>query len=320
MIMYMIFEYMEHDLTGLFNSATVKFNDAHIKCLMQQLFQGLEHLHDQNIIHRDIKPANLLLNSKGELKLADFGLSRRLQLIPMTLSVAENYEYTNRVVTLWYRSPELLYGSTFYRFEVDIWSAGCVMAEFFSYCAIFQGKSEIQQLETIFKIMGSPNANNWPNLKNLSWHGLITFKDVHPRKFEQNFADLGASFEAIQLMSSLLTYNPTSRPTCHQALRSSYFCDEQPPACEKWQLPTIDGDWHEFECKQRRKKAHQPSAPAMDFSDSGQTTDQATPNNQYVMPSMIPSPYVSQPPIIHQFEVPVEIPAIYVARILILAW
>lgn len=124
MDMFMVFEYMDHDLTGILNNDAVVYRLPHIKCLSKQLFKGLEYLHSRKIIHRDIKGANLLLNNKGYLKIADFGLARRIHLDRDSGEPLQDFEYTNRVVTLWYRSPELLFGSCSYGFEVDLWSAG----------------------------------------------------------------------------------------------------------------------------------------------------------------------------------------------------
>lgn len=96
---------MEHDLHGLIDM-NINFDVRQIKCLMLQLLEGLHYLHINNIMHRDLKGANLLINNKGELKLGDFGLAR-------TFSVNRQQLYTNRVVTLWYRAPELLLGKFF---------------------------------------------------------------------------------------------------------------------------------------------------------------------------------------------------------------
>ena len=115
----MVFEYMDHDLTGILSQSQFTFSDAHLKSLCHQMFAGLAYLHHKGVIHRDIKGSNILVNNRGELKLADFGLARFYQK-------RRRADYTNRVITLWYRPPELLFGATVYGPEVDIWSAGCV--------------------------------------------------------------------------------------------------------------------------------------------------------------------------------------------------
>ena len=113
----MVFEYMDHDLTGILSQSQFSFSPAHLKSLCHQMLAGLAYLHHKGVIHRDIKGSNILLNNRGELKLADFGLARFYQKRRRT-------DYTNRVITLWYRSPELLFGATEYGPEVDMWSAG----------------------------------------------------------------------------------------------------------------------------------------------------------------------------------------------------
>lgn len=114
---YMVFEYMDHDLTGVLSQTQFIFSDAHLKSFCQQLLHGLAYLHRKGVIHRDIKGSNILINNRGELKLGDFGLARFYQK-------RRRSDYTNRVITLWYRPPELLLGTTVYGPEVDMWSAG----------------------------------------------------------------------------------------------------------------------------------------------------------------------------------------------------
>jgi serine/threonine protein kinase len=99
---YLVFEYLEHDLYGLINRK-ISYEVSHLKCILLQILTGLLYLHSAHIIHRDLKSANILLTSKGVVKIADFGLAR-------ILSNSSNTQYTNRVVTLWYRAPELLLG------------------------------------------------------------------------------------------------------------------------------------------------------------------------------------------------------------------
>ena len=117
---YMVFEYMDHDLTGVLSQSQFTFSDANLKSLCHQMLAGLAYLHHKGVIHRDIKGSNILINRRGELKLADFGLARFYQKRRRT-------DYTNRVITLWYRPPELLFGATVYGPEVDMWSAGYLL-------------------------------------------------------------------------------------------------------------------------------------------------------------------------------------------------
>ena len=120
---YLLFDYMAYDLTGLVDKK-VKFNLPQIKYIMKSLLKGLDYLHSEvNLAHRDIKGANILMSAEGKVQLTDFGLARILNL------KNQKATYTTRVVTLWYRAPELLLGFKNYNFSVDIWSMGCVFVE-----------------------------------------------------------------------------------------------------------------------------------------------------------------------------------------------
>ena len=119
----MLFDYLSFDLTGM-TDKKIKFSLPQIKCIMKQLLDGLVYLHDtKNICHRDLKGANILLSRNGQVQIADFGLAR------IMFPHIKSYNYTNRVVTLWYRAPELLLGFKSYNFGVDMWSIACVFAE-----------------------------------------------------------------------------------------------------------------------------------------------------------------------------------------------
>lgn len=122
---------------------------------MKDLLLGIDLLHQKNIIHRDLKTSNLLYSNEGILKICDFGLARRVSANAMT----------QEVVSLWYRAPELLLGPTLYSWEIDIWSIGCIFGELALGEALFQGKNEIEQLDAIFKVVGSPTNETWPNFK-----------------------------------------------------------------------------------------------------------------------------------------------------------
>ena len=172
---------MAHDLTGLLDSGYVTLSNGHVKVLMKSLLQGLQYCHERGILHRDIKGSNLLLNRQGQLKLADFGLARMYH-------ADEERAYTNRVITLWYRPPELLLGNEHYGPEVDMWSAGCILGECFVKKPIFRGDSELDQLEKISRVCGTPTPAVWPSVTECSLFGSFKFKQSYPRRLKSHFA------------------------------------------------------------------------------------------------------------------------------------
>lgn len=156
---YIAMEYLEHDMKTLMETMKGNFTIGEVKTLMIQLLRGVNHLHDNWILHRDLKTSNLLLNHKAVLKIADFGLAREYGS-PLG-------EFTEVVVTLWYRSPELLLGQKKYSTYVDLWSCGCIMGEFLQGKPLFPGKTEQQQCQLIFKELGTPDDNSWPGFSDL---------------------------------------------------------------------------------------------------------------------------------------------------------
>ncbi|KAM3306008.1 putative serine/threonine-protein kinase isoform X1 [Capsicum chacoense] len=244
---YLVFEYMEHDLSGLLSCPDIKFTDSQIKCFMQQLLSGLEHCHSQGIMHRDIKASNVLVNNEGILKIADFGLAN-------FLSARHKQPLTSRVVTLWYRPPELLLGSTNYGLTVDLWSTGCVFAELFFGRPLLKGRTEVEQLHKIFKLCGSPSDDYWKKSK----LPLATiFKPQHP--YESALRDRCKELPktAVNLIEALLSIDPHKRGTASSALGSEYF-NTKPNACAPSSLPKyppnkeIDAKFRE---EARRKRA-----------------------------------------------------------------
>lgn len=128
---YLVFEYMDHDLMGLLESGLVVFTEANIAHIMRQLLDGLSYCHRNNFLHRDIKCSNILMNNRGQIKLADFGLARLFSAEDKTRP------YTNKVITLWYRPPELLLGEERYGPAIDVWSCGLVLFFCYFLCYIF---------------------------------------------------------------------------------------------------------------------------------------------------------------------------------------
>ncbi|ELU45463.1 CMGC/CDK/CRK7 protein kinase [Rhizoctonia solani AG-1 IA] len=218
----------------------------HLKSLCAQMLSGLAYLHQKSVIHRDMKGSNILLNNYGELKLADFGLAR-------FYSKRRRSDYTNRVITLWYRPPELLLGATVYGPEVDMWSAGCIMLELFTTKPAFQGNDEIHQLDAIARIMGTPNIEIWPGLTDMPWFELVKSTEPVKSHFRSIFNKY-LSPAALDLAELLLAYDPNKRATAVQALQAPYFVSEDPPPEKPVGLATIEGEWHEYESKREREK------------------------------------------------------------------
>jgi CTD kinase subunit alpha len=244
---FMVFEYLSHDLTGLLNHPSFKLEPAQKKHLAQQLFEGLDYLHARGVLHRDIKAANILVSNEGVLKLADFGLAR-------FYAKRHQLNYTNRVITIWYRSPELLLGETKYTAAVDVWSAACVMVEIFTRHAIFAGDgTELSQLEKIYGILGTPNRQDWPQLVDMAWFELLRPTVKRKSLFADKYQDKMTP-AAFGLLESMFHYDPAKRPTAAEVLQHAYFTTEEPLAKQAVELATIDGDWHEFESKALRKE------------------------------------------------------------------
>lgn len=218
---FMVFEYLSHDLTGLLNHPTFKLDHAHKKHLGRQLFDGLNYLHRRGVLHRDIKAANILVSSTGQLKLADFGLAR-------FFAKRGKPDYTNRVITIWYRSPELLLGETQYGPAVDIWSAACVMVEIFTRHAIFPGDGgEINQLDKIYNVLGTPTRSEWPGLVDMAWFELLRPTERKPNTFAEKYQER-LTKDAFELLQAMFVYDPSKRPTAGDVLEHPYFTTEEP--------------------------------------------------------------------------------------------
>ena len=244
---FMVFEYLSHDLTGLINHPTFKLTAAHKKDLARQMFDGLDYLHQRGVLHRDIKAANILISNTGQLKYADFGLAR-------FYTKSRQLDYTNRVITIWYRPPELLLGETQYGPEVDIWSAACVFVEMFTKKAVFPGEGgELSQLDKVYNVLGTPTRAEWPGIIDLPWFELMQPADRRKRIFEAMFKDI-FSPAGLELVQWMFRYDPTKRPSAEQVLAHAYFTNEEPGPEQAIELANVPGDWHEFESKAHRRE------------------------------------------------------------------
>ncbi|KAL6853923.1 hypothetical protein ACP4OV_019952 [Aristida adscensionis] len=221
---YMVFEYMDHDLTGLADRPGMRFTVPQIKCYMRQLLTGLHYCHVNQVLHRDIKGSNLLIDNEGNLKLADFGLAR-------SFSSDHNGNLTNRVITLWYRPPELLLGSTRYGPAVDMWSVGCIFAELLNGKPILPGKNEPEQLTKIFELCGTPDEIVWPGVTKMPWYN--NFKP--PRPIKRRVKEFFKHFDrhALDLLEKMLTLDPSQRISAKDALDAEYFWTDPLPCDPK---------------------------------------------------------------------------------------
>lgn len=246
--LYLVFEYMEHDLTGLASRPGVKFSEPQIKCYMKQLLSGLDHCHKHGILHRDIKGSNLLIDNNGILKIADFGLAR-------VFDPHHTAPLTSRVVTLWYRPPELLLGASRYGVEVDMWSTGCILGELYTGKPILPGKTEVEQLHKIFKLCGSPSEDYW---RRLHLPHAAVFKPPQPyrRCVAETFKELPPA--ALGLLETLISVDPSQRVTAAFALRSEFFTSSPLP-CDPSNLPKYPPS-KEIDMKLREEEARRRGA------------------------------------------------------------
>ncbi|XP_059308110.1 cyclin-dependent kinase C-1 isoform X3 [Lycium ferocissimum] len=243
---YMVFEYMDHDLTGLADRPGLRFTIPQIKCYMKQLLTGLHYCHVNQVLHRDIKGSNLLIDNEGNLKLADFGLAR-------SFSGDHNANLTNRVITLWYRPPELLLGATKYGPAVDMWSVGCIFAELLYGKPILPGKNEPEQLNKIFELCGTPDEINWPGVSKIPWYSK--FKPARPMKRRVREVFRHFDRHALDLLDKMLNLDPSQRICAKDALDGEYFWTDPLP-CDPKSLPQYESS-HEFQTKKKRQQQRQ---------------------------------------------------------------
>ncbi|WCJ38694.1 Protein kinase superfamily protein [Euphorbia peplus] len=251
---FMVMEYMEHDLKALMESMKQPFSQSEVKCLMLQLLEGVKYLHDNWVLHRDLKTSNLLLNNRGELKICDFGLARQYgsPLKP----------YTHLVVTLWYRAPELLLGAKLYSTAIDMWSLGCIMAEMLSKEALFNGKTEVDQLDKIFRILGTPNETIWPGFSKLPGVKVNFVKHQYNllrKKFPAtSFTGSPVLSDAgFDLLNKLLTYDPEKRITAEAALNHEWFREVPLPKSKDF-MPTFPAQHAQDRRLRRMMKSPDP--------------------------------------------------------------
>ena len=216
---YLCFEYCEYDLYALlFNKDTILKNEFKISIIMQLLIV-LDYFSRINVLHRDLKPSNMFITKNNILKLGDFGLAREF---------SDHGIYSDKVITQWYRPPELLLGCRKYSHEVDIWSAGCIIFEILSnsnkplfYCE----NNDMKQLDTIFKICGPPKIEFYPNTNNIELIEEFNKKYNNSQldKYLEKYIPIEFK-EFNQIILDMLSLNPKKRITPSKALQfNNYF-------------------------------------------------------------------------------------------------
>ncbi|KAK4705978.1 cyclin-dependent kinase 7, partial [Phenoliferia sp. Uapishka_3] len=213
----LVLEFLDTDLEAVIKDQALTFQTANIKSWMLMCMKGLEYCHRNWILHRDMKPNNLLIAADGTLKIADFGLAREY--------ADQGAKMTCQVVTRWYRPPELLFGARSYSTGVDNWAAGCIFAELMLRVPYMAGESDFEQLNTIFRALGTPTESDWPGHTKLPEY--VEFKKEPKQDLRGLFS--AAPQEGIDLLSKLLLFDPRKRITAKVALQHPYFHTSPPP-------------------------------------------------------------------------------------------
>ncbi|EON64846.1 CMGC/CDK protein kinase [Coniosporium apollinis CBS 100218] len=247
---FLVMGFLEHDLKTLQEDMAEPFLPSEIKTLLLQLSSAVEYLHDNWILHRDLKTSNILMNNRGEIKIADFGMARYFGDPPPP-------NMTQLVVTLWYRAPELLLGADKYDRAIDMWSLGCIFGELLNKEPLLQGKNEVDELSKIFELCGIPTEETWPGFKRLP-----NARSLRLPPSKQNIGSvIRAKFPFLtttgsQLLSSLLSLNPALRPTASEVLAHPYFREDPRPKSTAM-FPTFPSKAGQ----EKRRRHASPDAP-----------------------------------------------------------
>jgi cyclin-dependent kinase 8/11 len=288
---FMVFEYCEHDLLQIIHHHTQPTRHAipapMIKSILFQLLNGLLYLHRNWVLHRDLKPANIMVTSNGAVRIGDLGLAR-LFYKPLT----SLFSGDKVVVTIWYRSPDLLLGSKHYTPSVDLWAVGCIFAELLSLRPIFKGEEakmdskktvpfQRNQMIKIIDVLGIPTKEDWPGIVEMpeypqlqslafsrsggsayptpsstssnhsrsgsssnntsltgtgldTWYNNVLRAGNYPNPNPTSTSSTSTPFDPIatpgplgyDLLSKLLTYDPTQRLTAEEGLEHPYFREQ----------------------------------------------------------------------------------------------
>lgn len=236
--LYLVFEFMPMNLLDMLEGHPRGLSLPDARNYLHQLVHAVDWCHQHSVVHRDIKPENLLVDeARGLLKLCDFGFSR---MLPMGERPAELTDY---VATRWYRSPELLLGSTRYGFEVDIWAIGCIMGELLDGAALFPGESDIDQLYVIQTVLGPLTEEQREAFLSCDLYTGVQLPEVEEdavvgleAKYERKLGGGETAIAAAEFMNGVLAIDSNVRLTAEHCTDHPFFDDVDQPSLDRQQL------------------------------------------------------------------------------------
>ncbi|XP_076303949.1 cyclin-dependent kinase 14-like [Tachypleus tridentatus] len=234
-----VFEYVHTDLSQYLERHPGGLNANNVRLFLFQLLRGLVYCHERRVLHRDLKPQNLLISDQGELKLADFGLARAKSVPSRT--------YSHEVVTLWYRPPDVLLGSTDYTTSLDMWGVGCIFIEMISGAAAFPGvKDTNDQLDKIWRVLGTPTEETWEGVSRYPNYKSGIYGNYKQQPLSKPFPKLLNIPNAESIASQFLQLQPHKRISATEALHHEFF-QELPRKI--YELPTQSSIYNVPGCK-----------------------------------------------------------------------
>lgn len=217
----LVFELMQMNFYELIRGRRHYLSEATLKMYMWQLLQAMDHMHRNGIFHRDIKPENVLILD-DVLKVADFGSCR---------GIYSKQPFTEYISTRWYRAPECLLTDGYYGYKMDMWGVGCVMFEVAALFPLFPGSNELDQIQKIHKIMGTPSEELLSKFKISSTHVDVKFPEFEGGGVVKLLPRVSPAMA--DLVACLLRYDPTNRLSARQSLRHQWFGDARAERSKK---------------------------------------------------------------------------------------